>query len=326
MTDFLSRLPLAQHRVDRDHARRADPDLWNALRADPGARLVVLHDGRALVEHPRDEETGLVAPPRLALVPFDHRLASLAAGEPHYLGITTEARVDAPAGTAVASIAIDPALDGTGFADELADLADAGFTGLREVGELLSPLDAGLYVEALALDRWHAAHPYSPRSGAPARREHAGWVISDDAGSGLVFPRTDPAVIVTIVDADDRILLGANREWTPRRYSLLAGFVEPGESFEAAVVREVYEESGARVVDPRYIGSQPWPFPASIMVGFTCRLHPDQSPDDVRPDDDEIVDLRWFTREEIANEATLLPGRLSIARAMIEEWYGGPLG
>jgi NAD+ diphosphatase len=107
-------------------------------------------------------------------------------------------------------------------------------------------------------------------------------------------------------------------------YSLLAGFVEPGESFEAAVVREVFEESGVTVTDPVYLGSQPWPFPASIMVGFLAKVDASSSTG-LHPDGEEIVDLRWFSREDIARGDVGLPGSSSIARAILEEWYGGPI-
>jgi NAD+ diphosphatase len=114
--------------------------------------------------------------------------------------------------------------------------------------------------------------------------------------------------------------------WAANRFSVLAGFVEPGESLEAAVIREVFEESGLRVVDPVYLGSQPWPFPASLMVGFRATVAPGESPEP-RADGEEILELRWFTRDELT--AALgeigLPGRASIARAILEDWYGGPI-
>jgi NAD+ diphosphatase len=130
-----------------------------------------------------------------------------------------------------------------------------------------------------------------------------------------------------VLDRDDRLLLGSNAMWEGNRWSLLAGFVEPGESFEAAVVREIGEESGIRLVDPEYLGSQPWPFPASVMVGFTARVADGQDPEALRPDGEEIVGLRWFTREDIWRERgeLLLPGTASIARAIVQHWYGGPL-
>jgi NAD+ diphosphatase len=142
-----------------------------------------------------------------------------------------------------------------------------------------------------------------------------------------VFPRTDPAVIVLITDADDRILLGSNAMWENNRYSLLAGFVEPGESLEAAVIREIHEESGLHVTDAVYLGSQPWPFPASIMCGFTARLADGQKADALFPDGEEILDLRWFSREDLLAglDDIVLPGRSSIARAMVENWLGAHL-
>jgi NAD+ diphosphatase len=157
--------------------------------------------------------------------------------------------------------------------------------------------------------------------------EESGWVRRCPADGSQVFPRTDPAVIVLITDADDRILLGSNALWENNRYSLLAGFVEPGESLESAVIREMFEESGLHVVDPVYLGSQPWPFPASIMFGFTVRLAPGQSPEALAPDGEEILDLRWFSRDELraASDDIVLPGPSSIAHAIIERWLGGAL-
>ncbi|GAB3662333.1 hypothetical protein GCM10027591_13770 [Zhihengliuella somnathii] len=148
-------------------------------------------------------------------------------------------------------------------------------------------------------------------------------VCPDDASQH--FPRTDPAVIVSVIDAEDRLLLGANARWGGRRYSTLAGFVEAGESLEAAVIREVGEEAGIRVSSPLYVASQSWPFPASIMLAFTARA----TDTAVRPDGDEIIDLRWFTRGELAaavrDRDITPPTAFSVARRLIENWYGGPL-
>ncbi len=121
-------------------------------------------------------------------------------------------------------------------------------------------------------------------------------------------------------------MLGSNALWESQRYSLLAGFVEPGESLEAAVAREVFEESGLRVKNPTYMGSQPWPFPASLMVGFHAELDHEAS-GELTPDGTEIVDLRWFSRDDLTRALgeISLPGKTSIARAMIEHWYGGPI-
>jgi NAD+ diphosphatase len=139
-----------------------------------------------------------------------------------------------------------------------------------------------------------------------------------------IFPRTDPAVIVSILDENDRILLGSQGIWESNKWSILAGFVEPGESLEAAVVREMKEESGLDVFDATYTYSQGWPYPASLMLGFSARANSSQL---LRPDGEEITKLRWFSRDELAAEAKdlLLPGRASISRAMIELWFGKEL-
>jgi NAD+ diphosphatase len=174
---------------------------------------------------------------------------------------------------------------------------------------------------------WHTVSRFSPLAGGETVPGQSGWVRQDESGKEY-FPRTDSAVIVGVLDHDDRLLLGSNAMWEAKRFSLLAGFVEPGESLEAAVIREVFEESGVRVEDPQYLGSQPWPFPASLMVGFNARVVPGSDPRGT-PDGEEIVALRWFSRAELttAVEAgdVILPGPTSIARAIIEHWFGGEI-
>ena len=196
----------------------------------------------------------------------------------------------------------------------------------RTTGHRLDERDAGVLVSALAVANWHSSHSHSPRSGERLLPDSAGWVLVDESSGSQVFPRTDAAIIVLVTDRDDRLVLGSNALWEAQRYSLLAGFVEPGESLEAAVIREVFEESGLVVKNPRYLGSQPWPFPASLMVGFHAELDHDAS-GELTPDGTEIVDLRWFSREELSSSIgdIILPGRTSIARAMIEHWYGAEL-
>jgi NAD+ diphosphatase len=205
--------------------------------------------------------------------------------------------------------------------------AEDAWGDLRRLGHRLSERDAGLFTQALALANWHRAYGFSPRTGAATSVGSAGWTRLDPEGQE-VFPRTDAAVIVGVVDAADRLLLGSNAMWESNRYSLLAGFVEPGESLEAAVLREVHEESGLRVEDPEYLGSQPWPFPASLMVGFRARV-PEGEITEGTPDGEEILALRWFTRDELREAAAsgeiILPGPTSIARAIVEHWYGGDI-
>jgi NAD+ diphosphatase len=306
-TPFTDRLPLARQAVDRDYLTRARPDLYDELLADPATRVLALRKDRALVDGDA-----------LAL----QSASAVTAGTLRvYLGRTTVDAPGEPAGTPVVATVLTEAA-----ALEL-EPDEERWSALRPIAERLSRRDAGLFTEALAIANWHASHAYSPRNGDPTVVEQGGWVRRSPTDGSQVFPRTDPAIIVCVLDADDRLLLGSNAMWGADRFSLLAGFVEPGESLEAAVVREIFEESGMRVVDPVYLGSQPWPFPASLMVGFTARLAPDQEPAALLPDGEEIVDLRWFTRDQLRDslESVLLPGRSSIARAMIEDWYGGEL-
>ncbi len=201
--------------------------------------------------------------------------------------------------------------------------ADA-WAGLRELGADLGDLDAGLLVQAIGILEWHARHRFSPLTGAPTTVERAGWVQRDPTTGAQFFPRTDPAVIMLVHDGADRVVLGRQAAWLPGRFSILAGFVEPGESAEAAVVREVAEEVGLRVTDVRYVGSQPWPFPQSLMLGFLARVEGD---DTLVPDVDEIEEASWFTRAELRTGAgpRALPPPVSIARHMLDRWIAGEL-
>lgn len=199
---------------------------------------------------------------------------------------------------------------------------------LRRVGALLNARDAGLATHAAALAHWHAEHGFCPRCGSPTRIESAGHVRVCDNDGSEHFPRIDPAVIMLVhreTDAGEQCLLAHNPAWPEGRYSVLAGFVEPGESLEHAVVREVAEEVGILVTDPVYLGSQPWPFPRSLMVGYLARAV-GSAP---RTDHEEIADIRWLTRHELGEAVTrgeiLLPGPVSIAHQLIEHWYGQPL-
>jgi NAD+ diphosphatase len=206
-----------------------------------------------------------------------------------------------------------------------AGVRGAVWTSLRAVGAVLSARDAGLATAAVALDHWHSRHPRCPRCGGLTDATAGGWgrVCRDDGSEH--YPRTDPAVIMTVVDDADRLLLGHAAAWPPRRYSTLAGFVEAGESLEAAVRREVVEESGVVVDAVEYVASQPWPFPNSLMLGFRARAQ--GAPP--RPDGIELTDARWFTRAGLAAAVeagdVVPPGGASIARALIEDWFGGPL-
>lgn len=195
---------------------------------------------------------------------------------------------------------------------------------LRIAGPRLSPADAGLVVQAQALAEWHRAHRFCPRCGGALRVGAGGYVLECTQCGRHHFPRTDPAVIMLVSDGD-RALLGRQPSWPAGRYSTLAGFVDPGESLEQAVVREVAEETGVLVTDVTYFGNQPWPFPSSLMVGFFARA----TTTEIDVDGVEIEHARWFTRAELRTEAEegtlVLPGGISISRSLVEAWYGAPL-
>ncbi len=187
-----------------------------------------------------------------------------------------------------------------------------------------------LVLHAIGLAEWLWATRHCPRCGGLLEPRQAGHVLRCTACGRDQFPRSDPAVIMLITDGEpgssqERALLGRGPNWPEGRFSTLAGFVEPGETMEDAVRREVQEETGVRVGDVAYFGSQPWPLPASLMVGFTGRAV--TSAIDV--DGSEISDARWFTRQEMREQAgegsLLLPAGVSISRSLVESWYGGPL-
>ena len=198
--------------------------------------------------------------------------------------------------------------------------------GLREAAALLNDRDAGLFTHAVALVNWHATHTHCPRCGTPTVTVAAGHAQRCPADGSEHFPRIDPAVIMLVTDPDDRCLLARNRRWPERRVSILAGFVEPGESAEQAVAREVQEETGIVVARVRYVGSQPWPMPQSLMLGFRAAASGDL---ELRVDDDEIAEAHWYSREELrsalAAQEILLPPPVSIAHRLIESWYGEEL-
>jgi len=197
------------------------------------------------------------------------------------------------------------------------------WAGLREVGAQLGDLDAGLLAQAIGIIEWHERNRFSPITGAATTIERAGWAQRDPESGREVFPRTDPAVIMLVHDGGDRCVLGRQAVWPAGRFSILAGFVEPGESAEAAVAREVAEEVGIAVTDVRYVSSQPWPFPQSLMLGFVARA----TELELRIDHDEIEEAHWFTRDELRSGTgpQALPPTVSIARHIIDRWVAGEL-
>lgn len=184
--------------------------------------------------------------------------------------------------------------------------------------------DRELAATAVAITTWHHNHPRCSVCGESTQVRKGGWVRWCEADQREHYPRTDPAVIVAITDPRDRLLMAHTVLFTARRYSHLAGYVEPGESLEQACHREVAEETGLKISNLTYVGSQPWPFPASVMVGFKATTEDDT----LVLDEEEITDARFVTREElsalVAEQHMLLPPVGSIARRMVDDWYGGP--
>jgi NAD+ diphosphatase len=278
-------------RLDRAGMRRTD-ERWLAERlADESSRALVVADVGVYVD----------GSSRPALVPLSV-LPPLE--EPVLLGLDSEGAVFAVAAP-------------EGFNPP----EGAKLMGLREVGALLSPEDAGLLAYATAMVNWHRAHPHCARCGARTEVAEAGFLRRCPNCGAEHHPRTDPVVIMLVRDGD-RALLGRQASWPPGRYSALAGFLEPGESLEEAVAREVLEEAGVQVEDVRYRSSQPWPFPASLMVGFHARY----AGGEPRVLDGELDDVRWFDRSELAAiargevEGMTVPPPLAIARRLIDEW------
>jgi NAD+ diphosphatase len=208
---------------------------------------------------------------------------------------------------------------------------------LRELGMHLDDLEAGLLTSAIALEQWHQRHPRCPLCGTPTAETSAGWTRTCPSDDSQHFPRTDPAVIMLVHDGAGSALLGRGHDWGAGRYSTLAGFVEPGESLEAAVAREVFEEVGVRVRDVRYVASQPWPFPSSLMLGFSARLDGDAG---IQLDPVEMAEAGWFSREEVQRAADWVDSgttpdpdarlrgvspKLSISRYLVDRWLAGTL-
>jgi NAD+ diphosphatase len=290
--------------LDRAAEHRGDAAWLAAQAADPAARAVLAGD----------DGIHLTGDDRLALVP----LTALDAPEPLLLGLdaagpvfAVDAEPDGGPRPVIAGRGEGPPRAGTGTRP----------IGLRGAAAVLSPADAGLAAHAAALLNWHRRHRHCSVCGAPTTMAEGGILRTCPRCGAQHHPRTDPVVIMLIVDGD-RVLLGRQPTWPHGRYSALAGFVEPGESLEEAVAREVREEAGVEVGQPRYIASQPWPFPSSLMVGFIAPW----ASGEPRRVDEELEDVRWFERPEV--EAALderpgplgVPPRFAIARRLLEHW------
>jgi NAD+ diphosphatase len=197
------------------------------------------------------------------------------------------------------------------------------FSDLREIGPLIERFEGAVMAYARGLMFWHSRHGFCGICGHEtviAKGGHQRNCTNSDCGASH-FPRTDPAVIMLVHDGD-RALLGRQKIWPAGMYSTLAGFVEPGESLEEAVAREVFEEAGIEIRDVRYHSSQPWPFPCSLMLGF----HAEAKSTTIKIDEDEIDDAQWFSRDEMRNfdaQGKYLPRQISISRRLIEDWLAG---
>lgn len=292
---------LARAGIDRAGDERADATLVDRLRADATTRVIAVHDDRALVS-----ADGTL-----------HRASAHEIGPGARWAFLGRGADGAGILLAVTSAAEPAPLSGE-------NPAGADWASLRAVGGDLHAVDAGLFVEAVALGRWLVDAPFCPACGTATELRTAGWSRHCPGCGREHFPRTDPAVIVAVQSPDgSRLLLGKNAMWASRNmYSTFAGFVEAGESLESTIVREVREEAGVTVTAMQYRGSQAWPYPRSLMLGFRATTVADAAP---RADGVEIVDVRWFDRAELAQALAGsgdvgLPGAASIARRLIVDW------
>lgn len=309
--------------LDRAAEVRGDDAALQRLMADPSTRAVLSWRGKPLISPER--------PAALVRLPMDHPiLQSDAVSKPVFLGREDGAArfaftIDAwePEGIDTASLNqfLDPS------EQSHPDLAEGQvFAELRRVMTWLSPRDAELAATAKAVFAWHSSHQFCARCGAASDMTMAGWQRDCGACGGKHFPRTDPVVIMLITHGNS-VLMGRSPGWPEGMYSLLAGFVEPGETLEAAVRREVFEESGITVGHVGYLASQPWPFPASLMFG--CQGQAETT--EITIDPNEIEDAMWVTREEMMQafagaHPVLLPARKgAIAHFLLENWLADTL-
>lgn len=329
--------PLARGSLDRAAEEREVEGLLAGARADAATRVLVLRGDVAPLAVPgattaAPESTSLAAPGSGPARDVNAGGSVSAAPATNPATDTIRLRFVAPATVAEggewAFLGRDP--EGTAVlvaaferdAEPLGEVAEWG--ALRVIGGELDAFEAGVFVEALSLGRWLLEAPFCPACGARADVVKAGWSRLCPSCDREHFPRTDPAVIVAVASVDgERLLLGSNALWGGDRFSCFAGFLEAGESLEGTVVREVREEAGVSVADIRYHGSQSWPYPRSLMVGFHASAIDDA---EAEADGEEIVQVRWFTRDEIgtalAGDADItLPGAASIARSLIVSWH-----
>ena len=297
MSHLLSELPLARFEVDRAAYLRSRPDWLTEIWTQDSTRVLVVNDGKIPVTD--DLSLILTKPGHFNL------LSSQVAEDISLLGVTSEH-------TYLVYFTTND------------QLSEVSWVSLRDVGAQLSALDVGLATSATALGAWHENHKYCAKCGASTIVSAAGWSRTCSLEKTEHYPRTEPAMIVAVQDQAGRILLGRRKQWADSWFSTLAGFVEAGESAESCVIREVFEESGI-TVDPntlQYLGSQPWPFPASLMLGYRATA----ISTDLKSDDDEMAEVKWFSRSEFIaaceSKALQLPNQTTIAWHLIQAWFG----
>jgi NAD+ diphosphatase len=285
--------------LDRRAEARLRHDWLAEARSDPATRYLAMRTGAALTLHPAEGD-----PARIAFLSGDDPRVMAAVNPEHsvLLGWFRECRC------VLVELSADAPVHEP--QERLAEL--------RPLANELAPAEAGLVAYARALHLWHTSHRYCGRCGAPTRSERAGHMRRCTDCDAQSFPRLDPAIIVLVHDGE-RALLGRQASWQPNRYSTIAGFVEPGESLEDAVRREVAEETGITAHSITYHSSQPWPFPASLMLGFIARG--EHAPPQLN--DGELEDARWLTRTQIKDGVVQLPPLESISRRLIDHWLHG---
>lgn len=316
---------MASGQFDRDAVRRNDANYLNSLKDSPNTSYILV-TARGEVAIKSDHVYGQaphggLTPPDLAnmeaeqLLELNHaQVAQLpfSPQEPYYLGKYGEKsylalRVEAPS-------------------QQLEENCQYCFAPLRAVAGMLEPYQGELAAAAVALATWDKNTKFCERCGASLELACAGWEKHCTACAHITYPRTDPAIIVAITDDAERLLLIHGATWQPGRYSVVAGFVEAGESLEAAVVREALEETGIKISQASYCASQPWPFPRSLMFAFTARAGGQQEP---KADMQEVGHAFWASREEftqlVLEGKVIVPGRASSGHALVRAWYGREL-
>ncbi|QDL92449.1 NAD(+) diphosphatase [Paroceanicella profunda] len=317
MTTLESDITFGAERIDRAAHLRSEA---SGLLTHPDARTLAIWRGKPLMR--------LSPGPTLAWLPTDAAALAVARDAPVFLGLED----GAPRFSHDVSAWEDPEADAAGMAEFVDRTANAwpglpedhAFSDLRALMAELSPDDAGDAAMAKAVLGWHETHPFCARCGTRTEPAQGGWQRDCPSCGTHHFPRTDPVVIV-LATRGDRVLLGRSPGWPEGMYSLLAGFVEPGETVEAACRREVFEEAGIRLGAVRILASQPWPFPASLMMGCAAEA----LGTDITVDPAEIEDARWVTRQEVMESFAGLSPWLraarkgAIARTLLEAWAAG---